>query len=79
VFFLIYVGASVFAVLVLLMSSGNRHGYGQRPGDVTGLATICWSCFGIFLMIAMLSLLQQTRTLVRDRINFGARRRVKQM
>jgi hypothetical protein len=42
---------------------------------VTGLATICRSCFGIFLMIAMLSPLQQTRTLVRDQINFGPRQR----
>jgi hypothetical protein len=77
VFYIVYLGISLFAGIAALSGSGMQYSpyyYSSRANqDLFGLAAVCWGCFGIFLVVALLALIQQTRSLVRDRLTTGLR------
>jgi hypothetical protein len=58
----------------MLSGQGSNNPFSKAfraPLELSGVGAICWSCFGIFLAIGLISLLQQTRTLIRNQLLFG--------
>ncbi len=68
-FFCIYVGVSAIALLqAFRFERDNLVARGAGDQELMALGAICWSCFDLFLVIALLSLMQRTRTLIHDRL-----------
>jgi hypothetical protein len=78
VFFCIFAGLSLITVVSMLPRSYRYSNFGpdySSPNmELFALGGLCWGCLSLFLGIALISLVQQTRSLLRDRMATEPRR-----